>query len=151
MSGTTLDGKHGQIRTGPQTSVRLHRLPVRPEGGHGHTHRRVLAEFKCKDTESAHITHLSSQVVDVPNRAVNTYREASPPRSTPYEADRVALEKQLEGARITRKFDPYPKVAPSQLKIAAPGRKRSSLPAIKHPIMLCKSLKTHQKKVGALS
>ena len=39
----------------------------------------------------------------MPTRIVNSYREASPLRLTPYEADRVALEKQLEGSEILEK------------------------------------------------
>ena len=34
MLGAGLDGKHGKIRSGPQTSLRFHRLPVRPEERH---------------------------------------------------------------------------------------------------------------------
>ena len=34
MLGAGLDDKHGKIRTGPQTSIRFHRLKVGPEEGH---------------------------------------------------------------------------------------------------------------------
>ena len=36
---------------------------------------------------------------------------ACPPRSTPYEADTVAPEKQLEDLRVTRKCDHYPQIS----------------------------------------
>ena len=128
-----MNGKHGKIRTGSQTSLQLHRLPVRPEGGQGQTHPRALADLKCKDTETAAQTNLSGLTADVSNRVINSYRKASPTRSTPYEADKVALLKQLEGARISRKGNPYPKVTPPLLKLVAPGRKHSSRPTIKPP------------------
>ena len=35
--------KHGKIKTGPQASVRLGRLPIRPERGQGQTHPRPVA------------------------------------------------------------------------------------------------------------
>ena len=45
---------------------------------------------------------------DAPDRVTDSHREASPPRSSPLEADTVALEEeQLEGTRITRKCDPH--------------------------------------------
>ena len=43
---------------------------------------------------------------DAPDRVTDSHREASAPSSPPYEADKVALEEQLEGTRITRKDDP---------------------------------------------
>ena len=42
-------------------------------------------------------TGLPSLGVDVPNRTDNKHRETGSPRSTSYENDTVALEKQLEG------------------------------------------------------
>ena len=36
----------------------------------------------------------------------DTHTEARPPRSPPHEADSMALEEQLKGARLTRKGDP---------------------------------------------
>ena len=38
---------------------------------------------------------------DAPDRVTDSHREASAPSSPPYEADKVALEEQLEGTRIT--------------------------------------------------
>ena len=45
---------------------------------------------------------------DAPDRVTDSHREASAPSSPPYEADKVALEEQLEGTRITRKVTPVP-------------------------------------------
>ena len=52
--------------------------------------------------------YLPGPVPDVPDRVTHNPRETSPPRLIPYEANTVALEKQLEGIRITRKGDPHP-------------------------------------------
>ena len=102
--------------TEPETSLPLHRLPVRPEGGQGQTHSRdKLADFKCKDKETTVRADLSILAFDVPDMAVNSNRKASLNWSTPYEADTVALEKQLEGTRIVRKGDPSTKVPPHSL------------------------------------
>ena len=67
MSGIGFNGEHG-----PQTSLR-------PEGGQGQTHPRVLADLNCKDTETALQSDLSGPAADVPDRVVNSYRKASPP------------------------------------------------------------------------
>ena len=40
-----------------------------------------------------------------PNRVTDSHREASA-RSPPHKANKVALEEQLKGTRITRKGDP---------------------------------------------
>ena len=48
--------------------------------------------------------------------------KTSPPRVTPHETHTVALEKQLEGPRITRKGDPGPQVAPPPPKVVAGGK-----------------------------
>ena len=64
---------------------------------------------------------VSSLAVHVPHRSTHTHRKASPPRSTSYETHTVALEKQLEGPRITRKGNTSPQVAPPSLKIVSVG------------------------------
>ena len=43
---------------------------------------------------------------DAPDRVTDSHREASVPSSPTLEADKAALEEQLEGTRITRKGDP---------------------------------------------
>ena len=43
---------------------------------------------------------------DAPDRVTISHRETSAPSSPPHEADKVALEEQLEGTRITRRDDP---------------------------------------------
>ena len=58
-------------------------------------------------------------------RASNSHRKASPPGSTSYEAHTVALEKQLEGTRVTGKGDTRAQVAPPSLKMVAGGKQCS--------------------------
>ena len=81
---------------------------------------------KCKNSEASLQTYLPSLAADVPDKVTNSHREGSLPRSSPYETNTVALEKQLEGTRITRKGDSHPRVTPSSPKVVAPGRKHSS-------------------------
>ena len=50
---------------------------------------------------------------DAPDRVTDSHREASAPSSPRYEADKVALEEQLEGTKITRKGDPQFPLPPS--------------------------------------
>ena len=87
-----LVGQYGEIRTGPQTSLRLHRLPVQPERGQGQTHPRALADLKYQNQETSHQTHLSGLVADVPDRVTYSHREASPPRPAPHETHTVAIK-----------------------------------------------------------
>ena len=49
---------------------------------------------------------MPSLAPDVPDRVTDSHRETSAPSSPRYEADKVALEEQLEGTKITRKGDP---------------------------------------------
>ena len=115
--------------TAPQTSLQLCRLPVRPEIGQGQTHPRVLADLNCKDTRSAPRTLLPGPATDVFNRVTDSHRKTSPLRPTPHETHAVALEKQLEGTRISRKADPHPKVTPHSSEVVASGRKHALRPA----------------------
>ena len=55
-------------------------------------------------------TGLSGPAIHVPNRFANSHRKASSPRPTAHETHTVASQKQLEGARITRKRDPNSQV-----------------------------------------
>ena len=75
-------------------------------------------------------TGLSGPAVHVPNRFVNSHREASSPRPTAHETHIVASQKQLEGARITRKGDPNSQVPAPPLTMVATGRQRSHRPTI---------------------
>ena len=88
---------------------------------------KVRPTLKCwqtltTDTRPTLWTELSGLATDVPQWATDSHRKASPSRLTPCEAHTMALEKQLEGTRITRKGDPYPQVAPPPSKLVAGGR-----------------------------
>ena len=54
MSGIRLDTKHGESRTGAQTDIRFHRLPVSTQGGQGQTHSGILADHKLKKSQASH-------------------------------------------------------------------------------------------------
>ena len=109
MLGVRFAGKLGEIRTGTQTSLRLHRLPVQPDRGQCQTCPRALADLNYKDRRTAIRTDLSSPAAD---RVTDSHRKASPLRLAPHETHTVALEKQLEGTRTSRECDPHPKVTP---------------------------------------
>ena len=64
---------------------------------------------------------MTGPAADVPDRVTYSHKETSPPRSDPHETYTVALEKQLEGTRITRKGDPYPQISASPSKMVAGG------------------------------
>ena len=97
-------GEQRKVRTGPQTSFQLRRLPVRPERGQGQIHNRTLAGLDRQDPVNTVQSGMSGLTVHVPH----SNRKTSPPRATSHEAHTVALEKQLEGPRVTRKGDPGP-------------------------------------------
>ena len=72
LSGVRLVGEHRDIRTGPQASLQLCWLPVRPKRRQGLTQPRVLADLKCQHPETSLRTHLSGQVADVPDTVINS-------------------------------------------------------------------------------
>ena len=98
-------GQHGKVRIGPQTSLRLRRLYVRPERGQGQTNLGALTDLKCRNPEISRWTLLPGLAADVPDRVTDCHREASPPRSTQYEVDTVALLKQFKDTRNTVKCE----------------------------------------------
>ena len=68
---------------------------------------------------------VSGPAVYVPYRTSDSHRKTSPPRSTSHETHTVALEKQLEVTRITRKGDARSQVTPPSLKVVAGGKQCS--------------------------
>ena len=115
-------GEQGKIRIGTKTGLQLCRLPVRPPGGQGQTQTRTLTGLDRQDPVNIVRSGVSGSTVYVPHRPSHSNRKASPPRATPHETHTVALEKQLEGPRITRQGDPSPKVSPSPPKVVAGGK-----------------------------
>ena len=93
MSGTGLAGEFREIRAGPQTSLRLRRLPVRPQVRSGPTDTGLLAEPSAENTNIARLTGLSSPAVHVLNRSVNGHRKASSPQETAHKIHTVASQK----------------------------------------------------------
>ena len=130
LSGTRVAGEQGKIRTGPQTGLQLCRLPVRPERGQGQTNRKTLADLDRQDQIHTVGSGLPGPTIHVPHRSTHSNRKASPLRATTHETHTVALEKQLEGPKITGKGDPGPQVPPPPSKVVAGGKQcanRSSI------------------------
>ena len=126
MSGARVVGEQGKVRTGPQTGLQLRRLPVRPKGGQGPTNRRTLADPDRQDQIHNVGSGLPGPAIHVPHRATHCNREASPLGATSHEAHTVALEKQLEGTRITGKGDTSSHVPPPTSKVVAGGKQCAS-------------------------
>ena len=105
LSGPRLASQLGEIRT----SFQLRRLPVRLKGGQGQTHSRALTDPNIKNMRLSDQTDLSCLAADVPNKAADRYTK-SPSGPVTHEAHTVALEKLLEGTRITKKGDPHPQI-----------------------------------------
>ena len=103
LSGIRVAGEQGKVRAGSQTGLQLRRLPVRPERGQGQTNRQ-----------------------HVPHRCTHSNRKASPRRATTHETHTVALEKLLEGPRVTGKGDPGPQIPPPPSKVMAGGKQGAS-------------------------
>ena len=101
VPGPGMGSEHREIRAGTKRS--LCRLPVRSQFWSGLTNTGPVAELSRKDTGTASTTGLSGPAVHVFDRFVDSHRESSSPRPTPYETYTVASQKQLEGTRITRK------------------------------------------------
>ena len=115
-------GEQGKVRTGPQTDLQLRRLPVQPERGQDQTNRRTLVDLDRQDQINTVRSGLPGPAIHVPHRSTHSNRETSPPRATSHEAHTVALEKQLEGTRVTRKGDPSPQLPPPTSKVVAGGK-----------------------------
>ena len=71
-----------KIRAAPQASLRLRRLPVRPQVRLGPTHTGPVAEPSAKNTGTSILTGLSGLAIHVPDRSANCHRETSSPRPT---------------------------------------------------------------------
>ena len=65
---------------------------------------------------------MPGSTIHVPHRSTRSNRKTSPLRATTHETHTVALEKQLEGPRITGKGDPGPQVPPPPSKVVAGGK-----------------------------
>ena len=119
-------GEQGKIRTGSQTGLQLRRLPVRPERGQGQTNRRSLANLDRQDQIHNVGSGLPGPTIHVPHRPAHSNRKTSPLRATSHETHTVALEKQLEGPRVTGKGDTGPQVPPPPPEVVAGGKQCAS-------------------------
>ena len=122
VPGTRVAGEQGKIRTGPTVGFQRRRLPVRPEGGQGQTNRGTLADFDRQDQINTVGSGMPGPKIHVPHRSTHSNRKTSPLGATTHETHTVALEKQLEGPRITRKGDPCSHIPPPSSKVVAGGR-----------------------------
>ena len=126
VPGTRVAGEQGKIRTGSQTGLQLRRLPVRPERGQGQTNRRSLANLDRQDQIHNVGPGLPGPTIHVPHRPAHSNRKTSPLRATSHETHTVALEKQLEGPRVTGKGDTGPQVPPPPPEVVAGGKQCAS-------------------------
>ena len=130
VPGPRLAGESREIRTGTQTSIRLCRLPVRPQVRPGQTDSGPVAKPSRQDTSTFITTGLSALAVHVLDRPSNSHRKAGSPRPTTHETHTVASQKQLEGTRISREGYPSTKVPAPSLTMVARGRQCTSRPTI---------------------
>ena len=122
VPGARVAGEQGKIRTGPTAGLQLRRLPVRPEGGQGQTSRGTLADLDRQDQINTVGSGMPGPKIHVPHRSTHSNRKTSPLRATTHETHTVALEKQLEGPRVTGKGDPGPQIPPPPSKVVAGGK-----------------------------
>ena len=102
VPGPRLAGEFRKIRAGTQTSLRLCRLPIRPQVRPGETDSGPVAKPSGQDTSIALTTDLSGPAIHVINRTPNGHRKAGSPRSFAHETHTVASQKSLESTRVTR-------------------------------------------------
>ena len=87
MSETRLDSEHEKIRTETQITIQFHRLPVQLHGGEGQTQPGTVTNLI--DSEFSQRQCLPGLTARIPNRPIDSYREASSIRWAPYETDLV--------------------------------------------------------------
>ena len=128
MPGPRLAGESREIRTGTQTSIRLRRLPVRPQVRPGQTDPGPVAKPSRQDTSTSITTDLSGPAVHVFDRPTHSHRKTGSPRPTTHETHTVASQKQLEGTRISGEDYPSTEVPAPSSTMVATRRQRASRP-----------------------
>ena len=117
LSEIRLAGECGEMRVGPQTSLRLHTITSSTSIVAGSDRHRTGGRIFCKKYSSTFIpTGLSGLAIHVSYRYANGHRKASSPRPTTYETHTVASQKQMDGSGITRKGHSFPQVLAPHLK-----------------------------------
>ena len=151
VPGSRVAGEQGKIRTGPTTGLQLRRLPVRPESGQGQTNRGTLADLDRQDQINTVGSGMPGLEIYVPHRATHSNRKTSPLRATTHETHTVALEKQLEGPRITGKGDTGSQVPPPPSKVVAGGKQCATRSTIT-PFTTCSAdlYRRIKRRVGRL-
>ena len=144
-----LDSQLRKIRAGTETSLRLCRLPIRPQSWSGLTHTRTVAESQSKDSSYASPTFLSGPTVHVLDRSPNGHRKASLSRPTTHEAYTVAPEKQLESTGITRKGHSNTHFSAPPSRMVVRRRQRATRPTVT-PTKTCSAdlYRCIKRKVG---
>ena len=115
-------GKRREIRAGTQADFQFRRLPVRFGRGQSQTYPGTLAGPDGQNPVNSVRSGLSGSTVHVPHWSPHSNRKTSSLRATTHEAHTVALEKQLEGPRVSGKGDPGSQVPPPPSKVVAGGR-----------------------------
>ena len=114
--------KRREIRAGTKADFQFRRLPVLPERGQGQTNRRSLADLDRQDQIHNVGSGVPGPAIHVSHRPAHSNRETSPLRASSHETHTMALEKQLEGPRVTGKGDAGPQVSPPPPKVVAGGK-----------------------------
>ena len=117
-----LAGECRKVGAGAQASLRLCRLPVRPQVWSSPTDTGPVAKPSRENKSTFVTTGLSGPAVHVLDRFVNSYRETSSLRPTAYEAHTVASQKQLESTRISKQDDSNTQVSAPTLTMVAGGK-----------------------------
>ena len=108
MPRLRLAGECRKVRAGAQASLRLCRLPVRPQVRSGPTDTGPVAK-PSRENKSTAVT-------------TNSHRETSSPRPTAYETHTVASQNQLEDTGITTQDDSNTQVSAPSFTMVAGGK-----------------------------
>ena len=124
VSGSRLASKHGEIRTGTKASFQLCRLSIRPQVRSSQTDTGPVAKPSGQSANTLINAGLSGPAVHVPDRFINSDREASSPWPTTHETHSVASQKQLEGTGISGEDYPSTQILAPTLTMVARRKQR---------------------------
>ena len=119
MPRPRLAGECREVGAGAQASLRICRLPVRPQVRP--TPDRWQTKPSRENKRTFVTTDLPGPAVHVLDRLVSSHRETSSPGPTAYEAHTVGSQKQLESARISQQSDSNTQVSAPSLTMVAGG------------------------------
>ena len=145
LSRTRVAGEQGKVRTGPKQVFNFVGYQFNLREGK----IRSTPDLNRLDIVNPVRSGVPGPAVHVPYRPSNSHRKTSPPGATLYEAHTVAIEKQLEGTRVTGKGDNRSQVAPPSLKLVAGGKQCSSRSTITPSKTFCANLyRRIKRRVG---